>query len=159
MTLKRQKLDHLDTALLQVKSLVPKTQEYLEEHGDELVSKYVITEIKSIAQAMNMPQGFVDGVGFVRVDRNTFEIVNRWGTKEKPLALWFNNGTRAHGPKHANVLHWVDKVTGKHIYAKWVRGVPTTHAMQRGILFGMARLKSHISPEIKENVGKKIGVY
>lgn len=159
MPLQRSKLDHLDTAILQVKSLVPKTQEYLESHGDELIQKYLITDIKSIAQGMNMPQGFIDGVGFVRVNRNTFEIVNRWGTKDKPLALWFNEGTRAHGPKHAKFLHWKDKVTGQDIYARWVRGVPKTHAMQRGILFGMARLKSHISTEIKDNVGKQLGVY
>ena len=62
MPLSRKPLTKLDTAILQVKSLVPKTNEYLDNHLDELISKYVIPEIKSIALAMNMPQGFVDGV-------------------------------------------------------------------------------------------------
>lgn len=157
--MQRQKLDYLDTAILQIKSLVPKTQEYLEQNLDSLMERYVIPEIRSIALAMNMPQGFADGVGYVKINRNTISIVNRWGTKQKPLALWFNNGTRDHGPKYAKFLHWVDKKTGQHIYAKWVRGVPKTHAMQKGILFGMSKLKSHISTEIKDNVGRKLGVY
>lgn len=158
MPLPRKPLTKLDTAILQVKSLVPKTNEYLDNHLDELISKYVIPEIKSIALAMNMPQGFVDGVHFKRTERNTAEIYNNWGSREKPLALWFNSGTKAHGPRFAKFLHWKDKVTGKDIYARWVRGVPQTKAMQRGILFGMAKLKSHISEEIKDNVGKKIGL-
>lgn len=156
--MQRQKLDYLDTAILQIKSLVPKTQEYLEQNLDSLMERYVIPEIRSIALAMNMPQGFADGVGYVKINRNTISIVNRWGTKQKPLALWFNNGTRDHGPKYAKFLHWIDKKTGQHIYAKFVRGIPATHAMEKGIEIGMNKLKNSISTEIKDKVGTQLGI-
>ena len=158
MPLRNQELDQLDTSILQVLLLEPSCNDYIDEHLDEMMFKYVITEIKIIAMAMNMPQGFIDGVKFVRTGRFTVKIINTWGTREKPLALWFNYGTRDHGPKYADRLHWIDKLTGKHIFAKWVRGVPKTLAMERGIEAGMSKLKSNILSDMKDSVAQKVGI-
>src|SRR6185312_6377935 len=158
MVAQRQELDQLDTSILQVLMLEPACNDYIDDHLDELMFKYVIPEIKIIAMGMNMPQGFIDGVKFVRTGRFTVKIINTWGTKDTPLALWFNYGTRDHGPKFADRLHWIDKTTGQHIYAKWVRGVPKTLAMERGIEQGMNKLKSNILTDMKDIVSQKVGI-
>jgi len=158
MVAQRQELDQLDTSILQVLMLEPASNDYIEEHLDELMFKYVIPEIKIIAMSMNMPQGFIDGVKFLRTGRFNVKIINTWVTRQKPLALWFNYGTKDHGPKFADYLHWIDKATGKHIYAKWVRGVPKTLAMARGIEAGMNKLKSNILTDMKDSVSQKVGI-
>jgi hypothetical protein len=37
-------------------------------------------------------------------------------------AFWVHDGTQAHGPKNATVLHWIAK-DGSNVFVKWVRGI------------------------------------
>ena len=105
---------------------------------------------------MNLPQGFIDGVGHEKISRNKFKIVNRWGSREKPLAKWFNYGTKDHGPRFYQRLHWKDKTTGKDIYARWVHGIPKTNAMEIGMELGKDRFIHNLLLGGKEYVTKEL---
>lgn len=56
---------------------------------------------------------------------NDNEILIHPNADKKALMGWLHYGTRAHGPVKAKALHWVKD--GKHIYAKWVRGIKPTY--------------------------------
>ena len=129
----------------------------LDDFMEPLVNFTIIAEIKSIAQAANIPQGFIDGVKFVKTGPNKGNVINTWGTDEKPLAIWFNYGTTQHWiePKTAKVLAWQGK-GGRNpsaiyfqgeknigtMFSKghYVSGVPRTEAMERGFNIGKKRM-------------------
>ena len=126
----------------------------LDGYMESLVNGTIIAQIKSVAQAANLPQGFIDGVKFVKTKDNAGEVINTWGSKDKPLARWFNYGTTRHWiePKNGKVLAWKGK-SGSHaqaiyfqgtskegdmLYSKghYVSGVPRTEAMEIGFTLG-----------------------
>ena len=113
----------------------------LSDNMETMMDTYVIPEMKRVAFAANLPKSFADNIKFIKTDENKGKIVNTWGSDEKPLALWFNYGTKDHGSLGTWALHWVDKVTGEDIYAMWVRGLPRTLAMEIGWELGKKRLK------------------
>lgn len=117
-----------------------KVNQILNENMVFIMDNYFIPEVKAAARASNVPQGFVEGIKFVQTGDNTGNVINTWGSEEKPLALWFNYGTKDHGSLGNWPLHWIDKVTGEHIYAMYVRGVPKTLAMETGMEMGKKRL-------------------
>lgn len=141
----------------------------LDDFLEPLVNFTIITEIKSIAQAANIPQGFIDGVKFVKTGKNKGIVINTWGTDEKPLAIWFNYGTVQHWiePKSGGVLAWEGK-SGTHataiffqgekntgtLFSKghYVSGVPRTEAMERGYNIGKARLAEEASKIIQREL-------
>lgn len=154
----RGELTQTDVALLQLKTLTPTVQDYIVNNLESLVQKYVIPECRLVAQAINVPQGFIEGINYKMLSKDTFQIYNDWGNSKKPLAIWFNYGTKDHGPVVADRLHWIDKTTGEPIYARWVRGVPRTMAMETGIEAGMKRLISVVLLECKDEVRRKLGI-
>jgi hypothetical protein len=111
----------------------------LDENLEYLMNEYMIPEVKGAARAASVPQKFVDGIKFVRTGNNEGNVVNTWGSKELPLALWFNHGTKDHGSLGTWPLHWKDSA-GKDIFAMYVRGVPRTEAMEIGMMLGKKRL-------------------
>lgn len=127
-------------------------QTILNNNMELMMNTYVIPEMKRVAFAANLPKGFADNIKFIQTDENEGKIVNTWGSTEKPLALWFNYGTRDHGALGPYPLHWIDKVTQKDIYAMWVRGVPRTLAMEIGWELGKKRLKQEGPKFIEERI-------
>lgn len=154
----RQPLSEIDTALIQTQSLESETNNYLEDNLESAVREIVIPEIASLAIAANIPPGFIAGLDVVTVGRRLVKVINKWGSEEKPLAKWFNNGTRDHGPKTAISLSWIDKTTGKRIFAKWVHGIPKTNVMEKGIELGMPKVLEKLSQEGKVEVSQKLGI-
>ncbi len=142
----------------QRKELEEKINKILDDFLEPLMNSTIVEEIKSLAKASNLPQGFIDGVKFRRTEPNKGEIINTWGSKEKPLALWFNDGTKSHwiAPVKAKALHWLSKVgihpqaiffrggtkAGTNLFSKghYVSGIVATHAMERGYSIGKKRL-------------------
>ncbi len=133
--------------------------EILDDFMEPLMNATVIAEIKSLAQAANMPQSFVNGVKFRKTEANRGEIINTWGTDSKPLALWFNEGTSQHwiepldpegvlafpakqGRNASAIFFMGDSKEGDTLFSKghYVSGVPKTEVMQRGFQIGKARL-------------------
>jgi len=143
--------------------------EILDDFMEPLVDFTIITEIESIAQAANIPQGFIDGVKFVKTGPNQGDVINTWGTEEKPLAIWFNYGTVQHWiePKNSKVLAWEGK-SGSHATAiyfqgekntgtmfskgHYVSGVPRTEAMERGFNIGKERLSAEASKIVQKEL-------
>ena len=123
-----------------------------------LVNATIVAEIKALAAASNLPQGFIDGVSARRVTQNEFEVINTWGTPETPLAAFFNYGTVDHWiePVNAKALSWTAKSgrnasaiyfqgnakEGDRLFSKghYVAGVPKTEVMERGFEIGMKLL-------------------
>ncbi len=137
-------METIDNLIRKLQNLKPQTQEYLDDNMQSLYEAHVIPEVKSIAMAMNLPRKFIDGIKFVKTGKNEGKIINTWGTPNKPLARWFNYGTKAHfiAPIGALSLHWITK-EGRDAYSKghMVSGLPKTNAMEIGIEQGMNRLK------------------
>lgn len=160
MSFERDDLGQIDFALVQTQLLVPTVQSYINDHIEELAFDHIVPEIQGISLAMNIPRQFAEGVKAMRSGPNRVRIINTWGDRNKPLAKWFNYGTRDHGPRFAKFLHWKDKKTGRDIFAKWVRGIPRTNAMETGIELGKKRFidslllqaRYEVSRELKLNV-------
>lgn len=121
-----------------------KVNELLNANMQLIMDSIFIPEMKAASFAANLPKPFADGIKFKKTGDNEGNIVNTWGNEEKPLAFWFNYGTRDHGALGPWALHWKDKVTGEDIYAMYVRGVPRTEAMEIGIELGKKRLKREV---------------
>ena len=141
----------LEEAEAQLQERIDDTNKLLDDNMVFLVDTYVIPEVKAAARAANVPQGFVDGIKFIKTGHKQGEIINTWGTQDTPLALWFNYGTRDHGSLGDWPLHWIGK-NGKSIYAMFVRGVPKTLAMEIGIALGKAKLKVAVPKFVKEQM-------
>ena len=126
------------------KEAVDKVNQLLNENMQLIMDSIFIPEMKAAAFAANVPKPFADNIKFIQTGENEGKVVNTWGSEEKPLALWFNYGTRDHGALGPYPLHWVDKITKKNIYAWYVRGVPRTQAMEIGMMLGTNRLKREV---------------
>ena len=103
----------------------------------------------------NLPDGFVNGFKFVKKGRNRGKIINTWGTAQKPLAKWFNYGTKdkiwiepldpdgvlawpakGGGGKSSSSIYFKGSgKTGNTLFSKghYISGQPKTEAMERGI--------------------------
>ena len=132
----------------------------LDTFMEPLVNFTIVEEIKTISMAANIPQPFIDGVKFRRTGTNRGEVINTWGTEEKPLALWFNYGTAQHWIEPLDpdgVLAWPAGAEGSNpsaiffrgdskqtdmLFSKghYVAGVPRTEAMEIGFNIGKKRL-------------------
>jgi hypothetical protein len=51
----------------------------------------------------------------------------RW----EKIFTYHNQGTVAHGPKTAKVMHWIDKDTGEDVWAHWVKGISALHFAEK----------------------------
>jgi hypothetical protein len=142
----------------------------LDDFMEPLMVQTIVTEIKSIAMAANIPQGFIDGVKFRRTEPNKGEIINTWGTSEKPLAIWFNYGTVQHwiepvnkkalafpaaSGKHATAIYFQGEKTPegtKFSTGHYVSGVPRTEAMEIGFNVGKKRLAAEASKIVEREL-------
>jgi len=140
LTLDTNSMDSADDIL---NSGVNQVNQILDENMIFLINSIMIPEIRAVAMASNVPDGFVTGIKFIKTGDNEGEIINTWGTKELPLAKWFNYGTRDHGSLGNWPLHWKGK-GGEDIYAMYVRGVPKTLVMETGIQIGTQKLREQV---------------
>ena len=152
----------------QRQELTDEINKILDDFMEPLMKETIVTEIKLIAAAANVPQGFIDGVKFVKTDPNKGEIINTWGTEEEPLAKWFNYGTTMHwveptkaggvlafpasGGRNATAIFFQGNAKkGDTIFSggHYVSGVPRTEAMEIGFNIGKKRLATEAAKLIK----------
>ena len=131
----------------------------LDDYMEPLVNATIIAEMRALSDAAGLPPAFKDSIRFVKTAPNEGDIINEWGDEKKPLARWFNYGTRRHWiePVRAKVLAWKHKA-GIHAQAiffqgrakkgdwlfstgHYVSGVPRTEVMERGLERGMKYLE------------------
>ena len=143
----------------------------LDAFMEPLMRDTIIAEIKALSYAANMPQGFIDGVKFRKTEKNRGVVINTWGTETKPLAQWFNDGTKQHWiePTVAEALAF-PATSGRHAHAiffqgenkgvdtlfskgHYVSGVPRTEAMQRGFQAGKKRLAAEAAIIVRNEIG------
>ncbi len=130
------------------------TNDYLDSNMEAWYDEFIVEEIKRIATAMNLPQKFVDGVAFVKTGKNEGKVINTWGTQEKPLAKWFNDGTTNYDISSTGdwPLHWVS-ASGDDVYVSTKNkpvhhpGFPKTQAMEIGIQIGQKELQERARQE------------
>ncbi len=143
--------------------------EILDDFMEPLINFTIIAEIKAIAQAANIPQGFIDGVKFRRTAPNKGQVINTWGTEKTPLAIYFNYGTSKHwiepvnakalawkggGGRHATAIYFQGSTNKGTKFSKghYVSGVPRTEAMQIGFRIGKKRLAEEASKIIQKEL-------
>ncbi len=162
-------------AIQDLERLEPTTREYLIENLDDLMNEYVVFEIIAAAKASNLPLEFIDGIAWKRTGELSGRIVNTWGSGQKPLAKWFNDGTPDHWIEPLSpddVLVWEatfgrnakaiffmgNAEQGQLLFSKghYVSGLDKTEAMERGINNGMKRLKPTILKNTKSAVSKEL---
>lgn len=134
-----------------------------------LMNYTIVTEIKLMAAAANIPKEFAQGVKFLRTAPNKGKIINTWGSDKVPLARYFNYGTTKHwiAPVNAKALAWGGK-SGSHATAiffqggqpegtkfskgHYVSGVPRTEAMEIGFRIGKKRLAEEAGKLIQKEL-------
>ena len=89
----------IDQAIADIENLEPTTKRYLVENLDELAVEFLVGEVINASHASNLPLEFIAGIAWQRTGELSGKIINTWGTDEKPLALWFNDGT---------IDHWIE---------------------------------------------------
>lgn len=132
----------------------------LDSYMIELFNDFIVDEIRVLSAAANMPKHFIAGIKFIKTGNNMGKIVNTWGTKDKPLAYWFNDGTSTHWIEPLTpdgVLAWgntfgnnasaiyfqgTGSKVGDKMFSKghYVSGIPATHVMELGYKIGSKRL-------------------
>jgi len=86
----------LQQAIQDLEKLESTTRQYLIEHLDALMNEFVVFEVVAAAKASNLPLEFIAGIKWKHTGDLSGRLVNTWGTAEKPLAKWFNDGTPDH---------------------------------------------------------------
>ena len=141
---------------------------------ESLMNETIVTEIKILADAANLPQAFSAGVKFRRTEPNQGEIINTWGSEEKPLAIWFNYGTTQHwiepkdpdgvlafpasSGRNASAIYFQgESKAGDTLFSKghYVSGVPRTEVMERGFQMGKKLLAAEAAKIIKEELRRE----
>lgn len=143
----------------------------LDAFMEPLIKNTIVAQIKALGFAANLPQGFMDGVKFIKTEKNKGIIVNTWGTEEKPLARWFNYGTTQHWiePTQAQALAWQSSIgqnpqaiffqgeskEGDTLFSKghYVSGVPRTEVMERGFNIGKKMLAVEAGNIVRNELG------
>ncbi len=143
----------------------------LDAFMEPLVKNTIVAQIKALGFAANLPQGFMDGVKFIKTEKNKGIIVNTWGTEQKPLARWFNYGTTQHWiePTQAQALAWSSSIgqnpqaiffqgeakEGDMLFSKghYVSGVPKTEVMERGFNIGKKMLAVEAGNIVRNELG------
>ncbi len=146
------------------------TDKILDDFMEPLVNMTIITEIKNIAMAANIPQGFIDGVKFRKTGPNRGQVINTWGTTETPLAIFFNYGTVKHwiapvtakalafpggGGTHATAIYFQgESKKGDTLFSMghYVSGVPRTEAMEIGFNIGKRRMAEEAAKIIEREL-------
>lgn len=153
-------------ALQKLDATEDEVNKILDQNMASWFEEIVVPEVKRIAIAMNMPNGFIDGIGFRKKGENYGGIINTWGSERKPLAKWFNWGTVDHWiePIFAKVLSWISKGAGagknpsainfksssdkagerRFSMGHYVSGLQRKEAMEFGITQGNKRLISEL---------------
>lgn len=165
----------LQQAIQDLEKLEPTTRQYLIENLDDLMTDFVVFEVVAAAKASNLPLEFIGGIKWKRTGELTGRIINTWGTADKPLAKWFNDGTPDHwiAPlkeggvlafpatfgRHASAIFFMgDAKQGATLFSKghYVSGLDKTEAMERGIANGMKRFKPAVLKNAKSAVSKEL---
>lgn len=81
-------VDQLDFTLFQLQRLTPATQEYINNNLERWVNEHLITEIKAIATAANLPQKFIDGIIYRKNNKNSILISNIGGISEDAMIVF-----------------------------------------------------------------------
>ena len=128
----------------------------LDDFMEPLVNFTIIIEIRAVAAAANIPQGFIDGVKFVKTGRNKGIVMNTWGNDENPLARYFNYGTSLHWiePKEADVLAF-PVTSGRHARAIYFQGQPNPQGTAFSKGHYVSGIPATMAMEIGFNIGKK----
>jgi len=165
----------LQQAILDLEQLEPETQDYLIENLDSIMENFVVYEAVSSAKASNLPKEFINGIEWKRTGPTAGKIINTWGSTEKPLAKWFEEGTPDHwieplnpdgvlvfeatfGRNATAIFFMGNEEEGKLLYSKghFVSGLEKTDAMARGIALGWKKAKTAILKNSKAMVSRKL---
>ena len=92
-----------------------------------------------------------DSITFGGVQASSDGVSLSW-TTDKDYAVYLIEGTQAHGPSHAPVLHWTSG--GADVFAKWVSGIapdtfPLSQAVE-GLMPAMAASLADLFAEMVE---------
>jgi len=165
----------LQQAIQDLENLEQVSREFIVENLDDLMNNYVVFECVAAAKASNLPLEFIAGIAWKRTGDLSGSIINTWGTKDKPLAKWFNDGTRDHWiepldpdgvlvweatiGKNATAIFFMGNAeVGSLLFSKghFVSGLDKTEAMERGIANGMRRARPAILKNTKDEVKREL---
>jgi len=165
----------IEQAIDDIENLESVTRDYLVKNLDAIMIDFVVFEAVAAAKASNLPLEFIDGIKWKRTGRLSGKIINSWGSADKPLAKWFENGTPDHWIEPLSpggVLAWTatfgrnasaiffmgSKKVGQTLFSKghYVTGIPKSEAMTRGIAAGFKRAKTAILKNSKTAVSKEL---
>ena len=135
------------------------------QHLEQIIRETILSEIISACHAANMPKKFIESIELKKTSDTQFIIENSWKEDDKPLAIFFEYGTRDHWiePVNAKVLAWQSKgpESGqkKAIYSKrhdnreggmlfskghYVTGLPALEPMHNGFRIGYQRMRERL---------------
>lgn len=130
---------------------------------EAVIVETIYAEMVLSAQASGMPQKFIDGIVLRKISETKFEIENMWKENGKPLAKWFEHGTKDHWieprdpdgvlawPKlpegqqrNASAIYYKSNTPadGEMIFSKghYVSGLPAMESMHIGFRIGKERM-------------------
>jgi hypothetical protein len=165
----------IEQAIQDIENLESITRQYLINNLDSIMVEFVVFETINSAKASNLPNEFVAGIGWKRTGELSGKIINTWGSSDKPLAKWFEDGTPDHwieplspdgvlvweasfGKNASAIFFMGDQEQGQLLYSKghYVSGLDKTEAMARGIATGFKRAKTAILKNSKKHVKQEL---
>ena len=73
---------------------------------ESVIQNTILLEMISAAHAANMPQSFISNIKLHKISDRKYEIENSWSIDDKPLAIFFEYGTRDHWIQGNPILAW-----------------------------------------------------
>ena len=139
-----------------------------QQHNDgieDIIKDTILSEMISASEAANMPKSFIENIKLRKISDGKYEIENAWKNEDdKPLAVFFEYGTRDHyisgnpilawpsgGPNSGNPRAIYSKSAGNKkgnilfSYGHYVTGLPALEPMTNGFRRGAQKMKEVLS--------------
>lgn len=131
---------------------------------EQIIHDTIVNEMKSSGFASGVPEEFINHIKVRKLSDSHYQVYNDWESEDgKPLALWFEHGTKRHwveSKTKGKPLAWPsggsESGSGKAIYSKradnkkgkmlfsmghYVNGIPAYESMSFGFDRGIKRMK------------------
>lgn len=142
---------HLDLTALRLQSAPFRLTQYISQNLVTWTKEIILPEIVSAADTIGHGDNYSRHLSVVQTGPLSVDIILDWQINDKPVGVWFEKGTKAHFIEavFANLLHWIDKLTKQHRFARRVYhpGTKAHHFMERGYHRGARKLMLKITDE------------
>lgn len=139
-------VDHLHETQLRLDSVDFRAEQFIDQNLTIWAEETIVSKIEEIAKSIGVPEEYLNSVQIVKSGWMKVEVILDYTKDGKPLGIWFENGTEAHGILGNPFLRFFWEKIQKWVVLRKVKhpGTKAHHIMQRAEDEGMNLLAGMI---------------